>query len=600
VLFFQEFLKKHTNKLIFGLIILFLVFGYFTYPILANFGKTAKSHTLFCLLYIDIALLLSLTALISRNVVRIIKRNYRRRISSKFHNQVIVLFSLVTIIPAACTFVFALIFFNTGIESLFKTPIKSTIDNANQVSSVYINEKEIAMANFAAGLGKRIKDCINVFSIRQDKIEMILYEETNKLKIDALVIQAIEGKKTITLARTAFSIALEFEDIPDNVTYLKNGKVVSWESDDSIVTAQMIDENLGIYLIASSKIDKKILSHRHTIKNAILEYANLAIERTNLKITFITFFFGLTVLLFAISILTGLIFANWIITPVNKLIWALKSISAGNYNSPISVRKFNNEWDLLISAFNNMAEQLEYQKRQLIISNKQSAWQDIARKIAHEIKNPLTPIQLSAERLKRKYENEISSNTEIFNSCIDTIIRQVHCIRTLVNEFSDFARMPEPSIERADIIKLLKEAVFIQATAHKNIAFRQSYYVEVFMCNIDQVQINQVMMNILQNSINAIVENNQNNSGGFIGNIIVNFSVNQRYFRLIIEDDGPGFSDNALKNAFEPYYTTRKSGSGLGLAIAYKIIKEHGGNIELGKSEVLKGALTIIEIPYYS
>jgi nitrogen fixation/metabolism regulation signal transduction histidine kinase len=538
-----------------------------------------------------------LIALISRNILIILKNNYQNKRGNKFYKQIIALFSLVTIAPAACVFIFAVIFFNTGVESLFKTPVKNIIDNASQISSIYVDEKKIAMVNFTSGVGERIKDCIDGFFLKRDKMETILYEETEKLKIDAMVIQSTETKKPEILAQTPFSIALEFENLPENITYFGNGGIASWESNDSVVTSQLIDRSLGIYLIASSKIDQNILDHKHNIKNAILEYTNLATQRAGLKMTFMTFFFFVTILLLAVSILAGLLFANGIVRPVNKLIIATRNVSVGDYNTPIKAKKFNNEWDVLISTFNRMIEQLEYQKQQLIISNKQNTWKDIARKIAHEIKNPLTPIQLSAERLRRKYKNEISSNPEIFNSCIDTIIRQVQCIGTLVKEFSDFARMPAPKIEPIDIIKLLKETVFIQASAHKNIIFQQNYSDENFICNVDQSQMNQVMMNILQNAINAIIENNQNNDDEFIGKIRVNFSVNQRSFCIIVEDDGPGFSEVAIEKALEPYYTTREAGNGLGLAIVYKIITEHGGTIKLGKSDVLLGASVIIEIP---
>lgn len=578
------------------MLLLLSISVYFTYFVLRSENEI-NSHALFPLLYADIVIIFLLIFIVGDRIKRIIKANYERRGGSKFYKQIMFLFSLVTIIPAACVFIFAIIFFNIGIEALFQTPIANVINNANQISSIYINEKKLAMVNFTSGVGERIKECVVGFSIRPDKMKEILTEETDKLKIDAMIIQFVENQKSSILAKTPFSMSLEFESIPDNLTFFDNDGIVSWESDDSVITAQAIDRDLGIYLIAASKIDQNILDYKYKINNASTKYANLSIQRTGLKFTFITFFLAVTILLLCVSTLTGLIFAGWIIQPINKLIIAAKSVGKGDYKSPIRAKKFNNEWDTLISTFNNMIEQLEYQKQQLIISNRQNAWRDIARKIAHEIKNPLTPIQLSAERLKRKYQKEISSNPDIFDSCINTIIRQVHCIGNLVKEFSDFARMPAPVIESVDIIKLLKETVFIQANAHRSIAFHQNYERESFVCSIDQAQINQVMMNILQNSVNAILENNSSQDK-IIGNIFVRFYVNSKTFCITIEDDGPGFSETSLKKAFEPYYTTREAGNGLGLAIVYKIINEHGGDIKLSNSESLKGASIVIEIPF--
>ena len=273
-------------------------------------------------------------------------------------------------------------------------------------------------------------------------------------------------------------------------------------------------------------------------------------------------------------------------------------VSSANKKFPI-IAKSQDEEEFYRAAskrINDMISKLNQQKQQLIISNRQNAWRDIARKIAHEIKNPLTPIQLSAERLKNKYRSEIITKPEIFNSCIDTIIRQVQCIGNLVKEFSDFARMPAPKMEKNDIISLIKEAVFIQSNAHNKIQFQQSYDRESCVCNIDQSQINQVLMNLLQNAVNSITENSSLNTSN-IGNISIDFYVINETINLTIEDDGPGFTNTALEKAFDPYYTTREKGTGLGLAIVQKIILDHFGEINIGKSEKLKGAKIMIKLP---
>ena len=299
-----------------------------------------------------------------------------------------------------------------------------------------------------------------------------------------------------------------------------------------------------------------------------------------------TFFSVVTLLLLISSIFFGVIFANKILKPINKLITATRNVTAGDYNTPIKQGKTKTEFDVLIETFNDMMSKLEQQKQQLIISNKQNAWRDIARKIAHEIKNPLTPIQLSAERLKNKYQKEVTSSPEVFNSCIDTIIRQVKCIGNLVKEFSDFARMPAPKIERVDIVELVKQVVFIQANAHKNIKFMQNYDRNEFFCQVDQAQINQVVMNLIQNSINAITENNVHTEP-FIGHIITDLHVENDTMYLSVEDDGPGFSDSVAEKALEPYYTTRENGTGLGLAIVHKIITDHNGEITFDLPKVI-------------
>jgi two-component system nitrogen regulation sensor histidine kinase NtrY len=247
----------------------------------------------------------------------------------------------------------------------------------------------------------------------------------------------------------------------------------------------------------------------------------------------------------------------------------------------------------------------------LLIAQRKAAWSDVARKIAHEIKNPLTPIQLSAERLKRKYLNEIHSTPEVFTSCIDTIIRQVAQIGKLVTEFSDFARMPEPLMRPENSGDLVKQSIFLQQAAHPDISFGFHESQKDILINCDASQIGQVLTNLLQNAINALTLDEfvqrkkfQDTSGQkqpeetptFIPTIMVTTEKTQGKFRLIIEDNGPGLPIEGREQLIVPYYTTHKKGTGLGLAIVAKIVEDHSGTLKLLDSE-LGGAKMVIELP---
>jgi two-component system nitrogen regulation sensor histidine kinase NtrY len=424
----------------------------------------------------------------------------------------------------------------------------------------------------------------------------ILSDATSQIKIEAMVVRT-DGRNWAIVAISPFSLSLQVEPIPSTYALPSKDGVFLWESETAVFASKVLDRGLGISLIASTEIDKIFLDHKNKIKTAIREYMNISAQSAGIKLTFLTFFLALSTVLLLVSILAGLMFANWILKPINRLTDAVKNIESGNYKTSIKSEKFNNEWDRLISAFNDMTAKLEDQKQKLIISQKQNTWRDIARKIAHEIKNPLTPIQLSAERLKSRYQKEISTSPEIFDSCINTIIRQVACIKNLVKEFSDFARMPAPNMSLTDIVAILKDSVYSYSMAYKNIEFSQSYSVPEFLCYIDQEQMNQVIINILQNGVNSIIENNTKRSCEVVGNIVLGFHVDGDIMSIMIEDDGPGFSEDAVRNAMEPYYTTRRSGTGLGLAIVNKIVGDHGGSITIGKSECLSGAKVSIEIP---
>lgn len=230
----------------------------------------------------------------------------------------------------------------------------------------------------------------------------------------------------------------------------------------------------------------------------------------------------------------------------------------------------------------------------LLMAQKKAAWSDVARKIAHEIKNPLTPIQLSAERLKRRYLKEVQTDPDTFKACIDTIIRQVQHIGNLVSEFSSFARMPEPIFKQEDLSELCSQTLFLQREAHPNIQFILDVPPHPMLWFCDQQQISQVLTNLLQNAVNAILEKPQQNNE--IGKVRLALTDTEESIRIDVEDNGPGFPSQGREHLLEPYYTTRRKGTGLGLAIVAKIATDHRGQLILGDS-ITGGACVSLVFP---
>lgn len=229
----------------------------------------------------------------------------------------------------------------------------------------------------------------------------------------------------------------------------------------------------------------------------------------------------------------------------------------------------------------------------LLAAQKNAAWSDVARKIAHEIKNPLTPIQLSAERLKRRYLKEIQNDPETFRTCIDTIVRQVRHIGTLVSEFSSFARMPVPVLNTEDMVELCSQALFLQKEAHPELHFILNVPSQPVYWKCDQQQIGQALTNLLQNAINAIFEQPHRESQGCVRLTLLDEASS---ISILLEDNGPGLSPQGRERLTEPYYTTRRKGTGLGLAIVAKVIEDHRGKLILGDSE-MGGALISLVFP---
>jgi two-component system nitrogen regulation sensor histidine kinase NtrY len=232
----------------------------------------------------------------------------------------------------------------------------------------------------------------------------------------------------------------------------------------------------------------------------------------------------------------------------------------------------------------------------LVSAQRTAAWADVARRIAHEIKNPLTPIQLSAERLKRKYAGEISTDPEIFNQCTDTIVRQVGDIGRMVDEFSSFARMPAPVMKRENAQELLSQAIFLQRVAHPEITFTTEIPKEPLHFEGDGRLISQALTNVLKNAGEGIAARLAKGDDA-PGRIVAAIEKNGSFFAYRISDNGVGLPPEHRHRLTEPYVTTRAKGTGLGLAIVRKIMEDHGGEISLNDSESGEGAIVTLSLP---
>jgi two-component system nitrogen regulation sensor histidine kinase NtrY len=229
-------------------------------------------------------------------------------------------------------------------------------------------------------------------------------------------------------------------------------------------------------------------------------------------------------------------------------------------------------------------------------AQRKAAWADVARRIAHEIKNPLTPIQLSAERLKRKYLKEIASDPETFRSLTDTIVRQVGDIGRMVDEFSAFARMPQPVIRPENLAQIAREALVLQKAAHPEIAYEVTIPDPAPMGMADSRLIGQALTNLLQNAADAVAARPR--PEGERGRIAIRLEQVEEGFAFVVEDDGLGLPDGEERARLtEPYVTHKAKGTGLGLAIVKKIMEDHGGRLVLEDREAGPGARAVLILP---
>ena len=229
----------------------------------------------------------------------------------------------------------------------------------------------------------------------------------------------------------------------------------------------------------------------------------------------------------------------------------------------------------------------------LIAAQKMAAWSDIARRIAHEIKNPLTPIRLSAERLKKHIDKPIMFNKKIFEQSLNMITRQVDDIHHLVDEFSSFARMPAPILNRVNVFVIVREYVEPLNISFDKITIKldNTKYKNIFIM-VDEKQIRQAIGNIIKNSYENIITNNIKN-----GVISIDFENDNDFVSILFKDNGTGINPNDISRMIEPYFSTKTNGSGLGLAITKKIIEDHNGSITIKSPKDEQGTIIIIKLP---
>ena len=272
-----------------------------------------------------------------------------------------------------------------------------------------------------------------------------------------------------------------------------------------------------------------------------------------------------------------------------------------NFETEDGVRNF----DLRVSAYQGARKDTGWvmtfdDMTRLVTAQRHSAWREVARRIAHEIKNPLTPIQLSAERLLRKYSDEIKTDPDVFQNCAQTIIRQVASLEQMVNEFSAFARMPAPNFEQTDVQKLIEDVLFAQGVAFPEIIFGlEDETAGKLLAMCDERLITQALTNIYKNAGESVTRRlDMTGSDGLKGDITTLVTETADHIKLRISDNGMGWPFPDKERLLEPYVTTRENGTGLGLAIVMRIADDHGGSLTLhDRDDNITGAVIVIKLP---
>tara|TARA_B100000745_G_scaffold148330_1_gene96961 strand:- start:1618 stop:2826 length:1209 start_codon:yes stop_codon:yes gene_type:complete len=353
---------------------------------------------------------------------------------------------------------------------------------------------------------------------------------------------------------------------------------------------------IDTYLYIVRFMDPKVINYLQETSDAVSFYYSVQERKTGIKISFAIIYLIIVSLLLFLSVIISINLASKLTLPIINLIGASEKISSGDLSAKVPKIKTDKEIEKLNENFNLMMEKLQIQQDKLLMTERHSAWENVARKLAHEIKNPLTPIQLSIDRIREKYLKKIDDKNSDFSNYLNTINKQIQDIEHLVNEFSDFARMPKPVLKKIELSNVISRSISLHELSEPGIKFIFSKNKVMTNINGDEEQLNRVFINLIKNSIESIHEKKSKNAD-FKGKIDVDIRSDSDYIYVTIIDNGVGFKHIDKRKMLTPYFTTKKEGTGLGLAVVTKVVNDHNG-VSMFDS-ISNGAKVEIKLPKY-
>ena len=574
-----EFIKKNIYIIILFFITLFVGFLTFLTFIDKSFIEL-KEKNLQYLLILSIVLLVLLFLFIFFEIKKTIKSDIDQE-GLKSNKKYITYFALFTLIPSVLISIFSLFLFSFALEKYFDKKITSVVNNSYELAKNYVEELRNKIESDIILIAFDTNKSANFLNDNEN--EYIRFLRTQKLIRNVDEIHIIDKKKKLLFTTLgdknryvppvdkALSLVIE-DDRPLKIINTPQNMSAA------IIRLQNFDDR---FLYVVKFLDKDISNYLTESQEAINFYYTVEEKSTGIKISFAIIYIIVVSLLLFLSISIAIRFSSRFFRSINNLIFASSSIGKGLLNTKVPEIKTDRDLEILNKNFNLMIDKLKTQQKKLLINERHEAWENLARKLAHEIKNPLTPIQLTIDRLKTKYANNLKNeDKENFKNNLKIINKQINQIENLVNEFSDFARMPKPVFKNNNIILNIEENLKLLKEIDKSILIEFKKKTDSVYLNCDSEQLNRVFFNLIKNSIESIQEKAMKNDD-FSKKIIIEIDENNEHISVIILDNGIGFKNinNNVKEIIKPYFTTKKNGTGLGLSIVNKIINDHNGSL---------------------
>jgi two-component system nitrogen regulation sensor histidine kinase NtrY len=687
-----------------------LLTSFLTFAVLTGLTQIEPTREVaLSLMLLNGATILVLLGIIFREVWQVMQARRRGRAAARLHVQTVSLFSVIAVLPAVLVAIAANVTLDRGLDRLFSGPTREVIENSLIIARAYLHEHAQLIRGDILGMASDLSRARPLFDQdRQSFRELLTASAASRNLPGAMLID--KDRNVLETAQSSFQLA--FAAPPPEVLLNVNEdepEIAVIPEENYVAAVIRLRAFQDTFLYVARQLDPRVVAQLKQTEARVAGYAVVESRRLGTQVNFALIFAVIALTILMASILIGLNFANWLVTPIRRLMSAANIVSTGDLHVQVPV--FRSEGDLaqLGETFNKMTQELRTQRdelvnasdlidsrrrfieavlssasagiigvdasgsvgilnrsaeklighaesetldhplsdvlpeldemmktaresaqrlvqgqitinrqgherilsvrvtaeqtsqtrdnyiitlddiTELVSAQRTSAWADVARRIAHEIKNPLTPIQLSAERIRRKFGKVIAEDKAVFDQCTETIVRQVDDIRRMVDEFSRFARMPKPVIEGEDVADTVRQAVFLMRVGHPDVEIEAEIKQEPLRAQFDRRLISQALTNIIKNATEAI----EAVPPAELGKGRIDVIAGRENDDIVIDviDNGIGLPKVSRARLLEPYVTTREKGTGLGLAIVGRVLEDHGGRIEMhDASDIRPGA----------
>ncbi len=564
------------------LLILSTLLTFFFFRSLSGTQAASTNISLLTLIHINITCALILLLLLSRHLVKWYFE--RRQKQSSLRGKLIAAFLSLALVPTGLLFIVASGLLTNNVEQWFSAQAEKSLDHALSVAQGYYQEKQVQAARRAEQIAR--------YASAQPEI----FQGT------ALRAHASFGLPLPDEAVDWFDVDFEriskVVDRPISSDFLRRAAsstqavttIQSTPKEDFVraSTAVRVGGKVLAFVVVETRIPLTQKLHMEEIRKATETYKQLRTFKKPIQGSYVLSFAIIVMMILFAAIWFGFYLARRMTLPIQMLAEGTQSIAQGKLDVHIDVHA-TDEIGVLVESFNKMAADLRQSRNRLVQAEKIATWQEVARQIAHEIKNPLTPILLATERLRKKHAAHAADFDGVFDEATEIIMSEVHGLKTLVDAFAGFARMPHPELTLQAIGPMIEEVRKLYAASHPRVLIDLQMDAVLPPLLLDRDQIKRVFVNLFENAIDAM-------SAAGILEIVGRYNAPSGVVCIEVSDSGQGIAETDIEKVFLPYFSRKTTGTGLGLAIVHRIIVDHNARIRVSQRQP-QGTTFTLEFP---